>query len=621
MTTEYPTEMEYESSSIDPDYDQGIDDDSDDDGNDSDYEVALEEQDEDDDLNDQVETIDQELNRDAEVEDLSEDEDGGVRFRLVHADEEIDEDEDNGRQFLRISGGMPFRVEILGFNRRRNPRRNLIQGAEPVPNPEGQRLMKSGDFGAEERFTYPMRPNPKGKPYPHYLRVLEREIGAYRGDRASIGNQLLAQHLLPSTNADFVMHYDSRCYSGQFSADGNFFYSCSQDFRVRMYDTSNPYNWRHYKTMLAYSSIDSVVYAANTTGESTEIMALDFGVGRTQFRNAMYLGTGIWSIRFSGDGRELVAGANDNNLYVYDIETQNVILKLSGHEDDVNAVCFADVNSPHILFSGSDDSTLKVWDRRSMASRQFVGVFAGHLEGLTYIDSKGDGRYVLSNGKDQTMKLWDIRNMMDPSAFDKIKRTNYSVGFDYRSENYDYPAARHPQDCSVVTYRGHSVLRTLIRCHFSPPVSTGSRYVYTGSSDGKVYVYNLDATPASVIDVKEATQYTRPWSDEFMYGHSHWTTCVRDASWHPNAGVLAATSWNAYGATMGSVTLHSWGGVAREKGEKLPRLDCLGKVDLNLYEEEGAEEDGNAAMKRVEARRRDPQDRQRARLMWMRRFL
>lgn len=35
----------------------------------------------------------------------------------------------------------------------------------------------------------------------------------------------------------------------------------------------------------------------------------------------------------------------------------------------------------------------------------------GHLEGITYIDTRGDGRYFISNGKDQTIKLWDIRKM------------------------------------------------------------------------------------------------------------------------------------------------------------------------------------------------------------------
>lgn len=35
----------------------------------------------------------------------------------------------------------------------------------------------------------------------------------------------------------------------------------------------------------------------------------------------------------------------------------------------------------------------------------------GHLEGITFVDSRNDGRYFISNGKDQTIKLWDIRKM------------------------------------------------------------------------------------------------------------------------------------------------------------------------------------------------------------------
>ena len=39
-------------------------------------------------------------------------------------------------------------------------------------------------------------------------------------------------------------------------------------------------------------------------------------------------------------------------------------------------------------------------------------------------------------------------------------------------------------DSSVMTYRGHSILHTLIRCHFSPRHTTGQRYVYTGCATG-----------------------------------------------------------------------------------------------------------------------------------------
>lgn len=247
-----------------------------------------------------------------------------------------------------------------------------------------------------------------------------------------------------------------------------------------------------------------------------------------------------------------MAGTSDRCVVVYDIETRQSVLRLQNHEDEVNAVCFGDSSSPHILYSGSDDTTLRVWDRRSMGDGREAGVFIGHTEGLTYVDSKGDGRYVLSNGKDQMMKLWDLRKMMTTAEFDKIELNRYTTGFDYRFMSYseeDYQP--HPHDCSVVTFRGHRVLKTLIRCHFSPPGSTNSRYVYSGSEDGKVYIYNLDATLAGTVDVGSATLNSRPQDADIFStayemrsgrGEMLWRTCVRDASWHPNAPVLAGKS-------------------------------------------------------------------------------
>ena len=40
----------------------------------------------------------------------------------------------------------------------------------------------------------------------------------------------------------------------------------------------------------------------------------------------------------------------------------------------------------------------------------------GHLEGVTFLDSRGDGRYFISNSKDQSIKLWDIRKMSSHAA-------------------------------------------------------------------------------------------------------------------------------------------------------------------------------------------------------------
>lgn len=144
------------------------------------------------------------------------------------------------------------------------------------------------------------------------------------------------------------------------------------------------------------------------------------------------------------------------------------------------------------------------------------------------------------------MKLWDLRKMVSTEKAERIDIASYSSGFDYRFENYLHEYRPHAHDCSIVTFRGHRVLKTLIRCHFSPPGSTDSRYVYTGSEDGSVYIYNMDATVAGKVDVEKATYNSRPRGSEdpnYMYfegrGGQNWKTCVRDASWHPNAPVIA----------------------------------------------------------------------------------
>lgn len=343
-----------------------------------------------------------------------------------------------------------------GLRRRARPRKYSGERYAKIPSDEGKVLMDDGTFGSQDRCDH----SACGRPFSDHnmykrrrlaRRMLDREMGIQNRGRLRSLNGLATQSLIPSSKADLIVNLNARCYSGQFSEDGSFFFACGQDFKVRMYDTSNPYDWKHYKTvhyyggqwtitdaslspdnhLLAYSSIRSQICLARTEqGDSSEPQLLDFsdmgpaGHGSDgRFGNRGHFG--IWSLRFSGDGSEIVAGTSDPSVLVYDLEAQRSILRIPGHTEDVNAVCFGDKMSPHILYSGSDDTTLKVWDRRSLASLRPAGMFLGHTEGLTYIDSKGDGRYVISNGKDQTCKLWDLRKMISTDVGERLNPQVY----------------------------------------------------------------------------------------------------------------------------------------------------------------------------------------------------
>jgi WD repeat-containing protein 23 len=83
-----------------------------------------------------------------------------------------------------------------------------------------------------------------------------------------------------------------------------------------------------------------------------------------------------------------------------------------------------------------------VWDRRTLreSDPQPVGTLAGHSDGITFIDSKGDGRYLITNSKDQSIKLWDMRVFASEEA---IQNTRQCVS----EQNWDYRWQRVPKKC------------------------------------------------------------------------------------------------------------------------------------------------------------------------------
>jgi hypothetical protein len=60
----------------------------------------------------------------------------------------------------------------------------------------------------------------------------------------------------------------------------------------------------------------------------------------------------------------------------------------------------------------------------------------------------------------------------------------------------------HPGDVSLMTYRGHAVLQTLIRAYFSPAHTTGQRYIYAGSAEGVIHAWDVvSGKPVSPSEV------------------------------------------------------------------------------------------------------------------------
>ncbi|KAF0694974.1 Aste57867_14197 [Aphanomyces stellatus] len=333
----------------------------------------------------------------------------------------------------------------------------------------------------------------------------------------------------------------NRLYCGGFSGDGESFLVAGQMDGILTYDTNT---WKRLDIFpvrdirwavtdahftpdargVMYSTISSTVRMVRDDGQKEFAFCLSDPRRRRSFRDF-----GVWSLGVNAAGTEFLAGTSGHSVVLHDMTTNTSVCHLQGHDDDVNAITFVDgPQSSNVFVSGSDDCYIKLWDRRMMseANARPQGVFVGHTEGITYMSSRDDGYYFVSNAKDQTTKLWDLRKCVDHAD---VKHMPRQFEWDYRWEEYPGNVQGHkphPQDQSVMTYRGHAVKETLIRCYFSPMHSTGQRFIYSGSADGEVVIY--DVLTDAVVDRLESVEQG----------------VTRDVRWHPFKPMLVSPDFH-----------------------------------------------------------------------------
>lgn len=221
----------------------------------------------------------------------------------------------------------------------------------------------------------------------------------------------------------------------------------------------------------------------------------------------------VMELHFNTDGSNIFTASTDHTLGLWDVSTSQRIKKFKGHTTFVNSVQ-GTRRGLATLVSGSDDSTIKLWDTRkkqpiaSMNSnyqvtavsfndtaeqifsggidndvkvwdirkKEIIYVMKGHTDTITGMSLSPDGSYLLTNSMDNTLRIWDIR----PYA---------------------------PAERCVKVFMGHqhNFEKNLLRCAWSSDgnkISAGSsdRFVYIWDTTSRRIIYKLPGHNGSVND-------------------------------------------------------------------------------------------------------------------------
>ncbi|XP_069737587.1 DDB1- and CUL4-associated factor 11-like [Phaenicophaeus curvirostris] len=284
---------------------------------------------------------------------------------------------------------------------------------------------------------------------------------------SAVEQNRLSSRFLPNAEV-FAAAYPHKAFCGVFNGDSSLFVSACQDHSLRVYGAA---------------------------GRGLRLLR------STQGRD---VGWSILDVAFTPDGRHGLYCSWSPYVHAFNIH---------GEDETHMAMDLRPPDRRFALFSlAVGPGGQEVWGG---ANNGCVEVHEADVNAVALADA--GGQLVLSRGDDGLVRLWDRRSLGHRGHRPVCRLAGHPA------------AALLPGDPSLQTFRGHVVLRTLLRCRLAP---AGGRALGAGCASGGVIVYDV-------------------LTGRVLRRLSRHRGCVRDVCWGPQPWRLASASWDG--------TVRLWG--------------------------------------------------------------
>ena len=217
----------------------------------------------------------------------------------------------------------------------------------------------------------------------------------------------------------------------QYSPDGKYFASGSDDGTIKIWETSTGLLLR---TLYGHNGSISSIYFSP---DGTKIVS----AGKTKNK---YLNPYVKE------------KSDDKTIILWDILSGDVLKKFEGHNKSVNSVVIS--GDGNYLISGSNDSTAIIWD---LNSGELIRKFEGHGNIVNSVAVSTDGKYVYSCSNDSTVRIWDaktgntIKILNDSSEVSALALSHDGKYLSYGCEDgsvylFDVSAMQKVQDVRII---------------------------------------------------------------------------------------------------------------------------------------------------------------------------
>ncbi|KAL6558130.1 hypothetical protein OROMI_018480 [Orobanche minor] len=185
----------------------------------------------------------------------------------------------------------------------------------------------------------------------------------------------------------------------------------------------------------------------------------------------------VSSVSFSTDGQLLASGSLDGVVKVWDTANGNLKRTLHGPSEGIEWVRWHP--NRHLVLAGARDSSMWMWnaDDEDVA---YLNVFIGHCRSVICGDFTPDGESICSVSEDSTMKIWNPITAEIIHNFYVSEITCFTISSDSALVLTGSPNGFL---CIVYIPTGEWPVTCLLWL-------AGTRYIATGSVDGKVRIWD-----------------------------------------------------------------------------------------------------------------------------------
>lgn len=133
----------------------------------------------------------------------------------------------------------------------------------------------------------------------------------------------------------------------------------------------------------------------------------------------------VYDVFFSPNGTKLVSGSDNREAIIWDVKAGRILANLEGHQGRVYTTIFSPDGK--MVASSSSDSTIRIWDVETGKQRQLLSEKSWVYD----VSFSTDSKLLVSGSKDGAIRIWDVET-------GKVLKTIVEKGSAVRSIVYSY---------------------------------------------------------------------------------------------------------------------------------------------------------------------------------------